>query len=516
MTATPLPVNDGMSRWRQALWILLAGTVIRLLLGAVIPLYADEAYYWEWSRRLAPGYFDHPPVIAWLIALGTALLGDTTVGVRLFPILCGTGFGLAVARTAFHLAGPSAARFAALCAVLIPGLATGFVLATPDAPLLAALACTLHCVVRAIGDDATPRAALRWWLLAGVAVGAAMASKFTGVFLPIGVAIAFALHPALRRHFRAPGPWLAVAVASLLMLPVLLWNVQHDWVSFRFQLAHGFAASPRGSWWGREAELLGGQLGIATPILLVLLGVAVVRALRAPREPRRFTLGVVAAVSAAVFVYSATRRPVEPNWPMIAWVPALVLLAALRPAMRTRWEHRGIRLAVVFTGLVVAHALVPFVPLNPQRDPILKAYGWREAARLVGDETRAFFPDPEHVVLLAPRYQDAALLAWNRRDHPTVYVQAPRGRRSQYDLWPGVPEGIGAGADFVYLARDTAVTPTAALADLAARFDSAAPGSVVRIHRGARVIGARRIWRLIGWGGTLPPASDSIVTPSLR
>jgi 4-amino-4-deoxy-L-arabinose transferase-like glycosyltransferase len=176
--------SDPMLPWRHALWILTAATVLRLALGALVPLFPDEAYYWEWSRRLAGGYFDHPPMIAVLIAGGTALLGDTPLGVRLLPILAGSIAGFWVARAACHLAGPVAARFAAIVFSVLPLSAAGLVLATPDAPLLAALAWTLYAVVRALEMAEEARRETSWWLIAGVAIGLAMASKFTGVFYP--------------------------------------------------------------------------------------------------------------------------------------------------------------------------------------------------------------------------------------------------------------------------------------------------------------------------------------------
>src|SRR5690606_23282520 len=104
----------------------------------------------------------------------------------------------------------------------------GFVLATPDAPLLAAVAMTLALVVRAIDADASPRDAMVAWVGAGVAIGIAMASKFTAVFVPIAVTLAMFVHPSLRRNLKGPGPYVAVLVASLVMLPVLLWNAQHE------------------------------------------------------------------------------------------------------------------------------------------------------------------------------------------------------------------------------------------------------------------------------------------------
>ena len=135
------PLEFGGSAWRQALWILAASTAVRLVLGALIPLFPDETYYWDWSRHLAGGYFDHPPGIAVLIAGGTALLGDTPLGVRLLPILAGSAGGLALLLTACHFGGARAARYTSIVFAVIPLAAAGLVLATPDAPLLAGIAC---------------------------------------------------------------------------------------------------------------------------------------------------------------------------------------------------------------------------------------------------------------------------------------------------------------------------------------------------------------------------------------
>src|SRR5690606_35351211 len=126
MGATAVP-HEVMRLRRQVVLITLLATVLRLALAASLPLVADEAYYWEWSRHLAYGYFDHPPAIAWLLAFGTALFGDTPLGVRFFPVLCGAVAAFALADIDERLACARAARFAALLLAATP-FTIGFVL----------------------------------------------------------------------------------------------------------------------------------------------------------------------------------------------------------------------------------------------------------------------------------------------------------------------------------------------------------------------------------------------------
>ncbi|MBA3853784.1 MAG: hypothetical protein C0503_05165 [Gemmatimonas sp.] len=495
---------------RQAVSITMIATAVRMVLAANLPLVADEAYYWEWSRHLAFGYFDHPPVIAWLIAFGTAVFGDITLGVRFFPVLCGAIAAFALAEATERLAGVRASRFAALLLAATP-FTIGFVLATPDAPLLAALAMTLMLVVRALDPDATPRAALIAWVGAGVAIGLAMASKFTAVFVPIALLLAFAIHPALRVQFRRPGAYVAVLVASLVMLPVLLWNAQHEWIAFRFQLGHGLNAVSNGSWWQRELELLGGQLGLVTPILFVLLVAAIYRDYDPNGEPRRFALAQVALFCLGFFIYSATRRRVEANWPAIGWLPTLVLLAAAQQELRTVWERRAMWLAGALTAIVLVHVAVPFLPVAARKDPAARLRGWDAlvsatapaAFESAGPAATGAVPSAAPRFLATARYQEAALLAWHDPAHPEVSAINLLGRRNQYDLWPRFQDRAQPGATLVLVVPDTSMHP--ALVDsLRPHFAAATPGALTAVTYRGDTLTLRRAWTLSDWRGTWP------------
>jgi 4-amino-4-deoxy-L-arabinose transferase-like glycosyltransferase len=493
---------------RQTLVIILGATALRLLLAATLPLVADEAYYWEWSRRLAFGYFDHPPVIAWLVAHGTAIFGDSTLGVRFFPVLCGMVAAFALADAAERLAGAAAARFAALLLALTP-FTVSFVLATPDAPLLAAVAMTFAALVRATDPAASPRDSLFAWTAAGVAIGLAMASKFTAVLVPMGATLAIVVHPALRHHLRKPGPYVAVLVASLVMLPVLWWNASHEWIAFRFQLGHGLGAPASGSWWMRELELIGGQAGLATPILFVLLVAAIQGSAQPKRGEQKFLLALTAAFCLGFFVYSATRRGVEANWPAIGWMPALILLAAASGAARTAWERRALWLSGSLTALALAHVAFPFLPIAARKDPAARLRGWESLAAAVRDEGNAAAPGTRF--LAAARYQEAAFIAWHDPEHPDVSAVNLLSRRNQYDIWPRFQDRASAGATLVLVVPDTSAAP--ALVDsLRPHFAAATPGPLVAVTYRGDTLTLRRPWTLSGWRGTWPADPNDPIT----
>ena len=520
-------------------------TALRVVLAVVVPLFPDETYYWDWSRHLAGGYFDHPPVIAWLIAGGTALFGDTRLGVRILPILAGTAGGFALIRTSCHFAGARGARYASAVFAVIPLSILGLTLATPDAPLLAGIAWSLYAVVRALDEPAGSRGGLRWWLVGGVAIGFAMASKFTAVFIPFGLLIAFAWHGPLRSRLRDPGAWLAVGVASLVMVPVLLWNANHDWIAFRFQLGHALDPVARGTWYNRELELIGGQAALLTPILFVLVVAAIWRSLRAPEmgagtrptnarptaappesasptaistvsapapgashDSVRLTLAVVAAFCLAFFLYSAIRKGVSANWPAIAWLPGIVLLGAARRGARTPWERRGAWLALALTAPLYMHVVVPWLPLPPARDQVSKAHGWDALALSVDSALRTIEVvegrPAGSVSVAANRYQDASMLAFHLPGHPDVPSLNLGGRPNQYEFWPNFTQDARPGHTVLLvleLPRDSVPGP---IRRLRPYFTSIMPGPFIPLKRGDVVLGQRRLWILTDWTGAWP------------
>ena len=500
--------NDDARQWHAALAITLAAALVRLLFAALLPLFPDETYYWDWSRHLAAGYFDHPPAIAYLIDAGTAVAvrvgaGPSPFAIRFFPVLAGAAAGLFTALIARRLGGGSAARTASVVFALMPLAASGLVLATPDAPLLAASAAGIYFVVCALQAATGSRESTRHWLSAGVCLGLAFSSKYTSILLPVTLTAAVLMRPSLRVRLREPGPYLACIAATLVFLPVLHWNWAHDWISFRFQIQHGLGPA-KGSAIKRELDLIGGQLGLVSPILFALAAGAVWRTLRRRADDARFALAVVATGSWVFFAYSAIRRPVEANWPAPSYVPAIALLAARLPASN-RWLRRGIALAAVLVAILYVHALHPILPLPAQRDPVARSAGWKGLAARV-QATRALLGPRTFVG--ADRYQEVSELAYQLPDQPHALCMCITGRHNQYELWPTFPSVAQFGDNLVLVLDDTPGTPGTA-ARLSPYFARASKGAIAPLLRGDDTVSVRRLWVLQGYRGGWPTAAPN-------
>jgi len=480
---------------RGAVVVLVIAFVLQLVVAACTPLDGDESLYWEWSRHLAWGYLDHPPGVAWMVRLGTALLGDTTLGVRLFGVIGNAAAAWIAVVLAVRHAGAHAALPAAIGVSSLPMLGNWLVLATPDNGLYAAGMLTLLLVDNALRAAAGGKAATGWWLLAGVALGAAGLAKELAVLLALGVGIALVTNRESRRSLATTGPYLGASIALAMVLPVVLWNRANDWVFFRFVLSRGLGEQSGGAA-GRLLDLVLGQLGLVSPILLVLLVAAVIATLRAPRTPGAHLLAVQSLVVLCWFVVVAARHEVEENWLLLAWPPAAILLA-MRVAER-RWR-RGFAVGAALGGaavlLIHAHVLFGVLSLDPRHDPFRRGHGWREVAARVAVARTSTGAD---TWVAGNRFQDASQLAFHLPDHPPVFSLNLRSRGNQYDLWPGFADRAAVGDALLLVVDDPAE------ADLVERlrphFSEVA--SVELVETAALV--PKRIWRLGGWRGGWP------------
>ncbi len=528
-------------------WLLLT-LAIRIMLATLTPLFPDESYYWEWSRHLAAGYFDHPPGIAWAIAAGTSLLGDNVAGVRMLPILFGSitqaaavavaasvgGSGLhpnganafgatasvantslsgaSSSNTAGANAGAAAAVRAAVASALLPIATLGLVLATPDAPLFAFTTIAVLCVDRALASSSRSARSTLWWLGAGIAIGFALLSKYSAILVPAALAVAFVIHPLLRKRLGEPGPWLAAVVAFAVFSPVIWWNLQNEFISFRFQLGHGFGGGAKGSIISRELALFGGQLALATPILAVLMGVALWRSLASLRSydhhrehhsqhllnARLFAIAAVAAMPLVFFAISATRKNVEANWPALAYPAAIIVLAvSANRGVLKRWWNRAMWCAAVILTVAVAQVVHPVLPLAPRKDPIARAYGWDRLAQVVDSVAATVEVEGDSRLHLASeRYQDASELAFHIRGQPEVMAISIASRKSQYDLWYDPTQIIGKG-DHLVASFDANPDGDTRAKVVGVWFEKTVEGPTVALQRNGKDVAHRKVWVFI-------------------
>lgn len=359
---------------------LVGLTALRLAMAATVPLSPDEAYYFVWSRALAAGYLDHPPMVALWIRAGTALAGPGALGIRLLaPLAAALGSVLLwqAAERLFPARRAGLWAAALLNATLIMGV--GATTLTPDTPLLFFWVCTLWALARVVTGGRP-----MWWLLVGLFTGLALDSKYTAAFLPIGIALWLLV--AGRPWLARPWAWLGALVGLGTVAPVLWWNATHGWASFTKQ-----GGRIDNFQWHRAAqyllELIGGQLGLATPLVLALCAAGIVAAVRRGwrgRDPAWALLAALSLPPVLVFVEHASGDRVQGNWPAIIYPAAVIAAAGLMAPGWQRLLRPAVILGATMTAVVYLQATVAAFPLPVRYDvTALQLDGWPDLAEQV-------------------------------------------------------------------------------------------------------------------------------------
>lgn len=427
--------------WVAALLLFtLLGNVVGWLGLGLMP---EEAYYWGWSQRLELSYYDHPPLVAWLMWPFTTLLGSPTWVVRLPAVLSWLVGAVLGYQMAQRIYGGYAGALALLVWSSLPIVQVGFHIVTPDSPLIIFTWLTLWFAWRAVNESQP-----RWWLWTGVMGGLAVLGKYPGVLVVGGVFFALLSSREGWAELKTRWPWLAAVLSLIVFLPVILWNAQHDWLSFAFQLGHGIKAKADKDIGLLLSAFIGGQVLVAMPWTLFAMALATTS--RGSKEPRPsgYTHALLVwgfLLPLLVFGLAGLTDLSAPNWPETAYAGGTVLLAGALNRWLLRggeWRSAGvITLSVLFLFTVVLMNMIRFPQwiklfvaddYRPSHSTQLsQSYGWD---RVREELKRQLAEEQEQCPILADSHTRAAMVGWllqqpERVDTPQVT------RYSQYTVW---------------------------------------------------------------------------------
>ncbi|CEJ11545.1 Undecaprenyl phosphate-alpha-4-amino-4-deoxy-L-arabinose arabinosyl transferase [bacterium YEK0313] len=368
---------------RAALAVILAFTALRVVFAALLGFGVDESYTLGQARHLSLSYFDHPPLHIWLAHAAMKLFG-TSWAVRLPFVLLFAATSWLMFRLTERLFGAPAGLWATFSLnVSVFFLASPGTWVVPDGPLLFCLAAGVLALARLFfpADGEHPSV---WgaWTLAGLAFGLAGLSKYSAIFVVAGLAL-FLVATGHRRQLLHPAPYLGALIAAVVVSPVILWNMGHDWASLKFQAGRG---GGKGLTLTAFAQMVVGQFVWLAPWVAVPLAYAGVAAFGAVRDPRRLFLIALGLPSIAYFtLQSLWSGWALPHWPMPGWFFVFPLLglwlaenpdAKPSPAAWAKW-CAGLAFGLAIgLGAIGATGLLTQLGVPAKADPTLDALNW--------------------------------------------------------------------------------------------------------------------------------------------
>jgi len=434
-----------MSHWRPqtpsakaSFWLVLVLSIWHLFLAGQVTLSVDEAHYALYGLKPDWSYFDHPPMVGWLNAVALQF-GQSEMHLRTLPVLFFALANIVLYRIARRLF-PDFDWIGFWTLALINSAFMFQLLSVsmlPDTPLMLASLMVVWSLLNLREEAATSPKAFRSALWLGFWLGIAALSKYTAITLVFSLVIIL----LLERRFdwlKNRGLWLAIALTALMTSPILWWNVQHDWLSFLYQIHHG---TQNTDWqWQRfvNSQLL--QMGVYS-LLLFIAGIALMLTCWRPtaNAETQAAIRILSSFSLPIIVLFGWNAGYEmslPHWTQPAW---LLMSPAIVYYCWQHWSQRWLRISVYFSSALTltlsvlsnSQLATPWMPLTEKNNLVRELHGWPQAIAEAEKLQQSL-----KVPLFASNWTQASRIAWYAAPQP-VYVTD--NRFDQFDLWFGNP-----------------------------------------------------------------------------
>lgn len=387
---------------KNILWLLGISFFIKVLIGGILPLSPDEAYYWVWSHHLQLSYFDHPPFISWLFLMGQPLEGLASF-VRLPGLVMSHLTLLIWVLLLKDFLNPSQLKTFTALALLMPFVGPAGLIITPDTPMLFFWSACLLCMHKLMKSESWKMA-----LALGLCFGLGFDSKYPIVLL---LPILFAWLIFEKGLSKKSLSWIGVGTLGALAtsFPVWFWNLTNEMESFGFQLSHGFG--------GREFQIkypihyFTAQLGLLFPTILFFAWKS--------RKQAPLWLKWAAVFPLMFFGFSSLFSYAEANWPIAAH-PAFLALATLT-IHNSPWKKITAAIWGLVLCLVISEALFPWISTSGLRLKTRVLHKYDAVAERVQDLSPVY----------ARTYQMASIVSFLNRT--PVYKLRGMNRKDFYD-----------------------------------------------------------------------------------
>ena len=435
----------------RAVWLfVLALTAIRFTMLGTSDLSFDEAHYWMWSERLAPAYFSKGPGIAFAIRASTALFGATEFGVRFLSPVIGAATSLLLYYFTRRLFNERAAFWGIVALNAVPLFNVGNLVMTIDPLSIFFWVAAMYVFWLAL--ERTPTG-LWLWAATGLLIGLGFLCKYTNAFELLSIVLVLALVPRHRREFKRAGFYLLLAAFAVCLVPPLLWNYQHTWVTVAHLQSRGGLDQPLGLHPTEVLGFLGAHFLTFSPLLFLALAWAVIANWRRARQQFKvlflFWFGLPVF---GFYLLLSFNDQAAPNWDVLAFISLMVLAAAYwsERLAGKRWVAQFLGAAIllgIFGSVFVADTDLlrsMNIPFPHHRDPADRVRGWKSASHAL-EKIRHDYEanNKEQLFVIADQRDRASEMSFYFKekrvegaDHPPVYIVESQDIQNQFSFWP--------------------------------------------------------------------------------
>ncbi len=453
-------LNKRLDTWKAFfIFALIAVIIFRIyyISSGSLDLSPDEAHYWEWSRRLDLSYYSKGPLIAYLIHAGTSVLGDNVFGIRGMAVLFSVLSSVVLYKLIKDLYDNiPAAVFGSLLFQIIPLYAPFGIIFSIDSPFIFFWILSLYAFWLAVNNSTqftvlnysnkdTPAFSLsgyKTWVIVGITAGLGLLAKYTMAFFFL-CGFLFLLFSDKRWLLWTAKPYLALLTAILIFSPVIIWNIQNDWVTLKHTAGHvGFADGFRISI-ETFGEFLLSQVGVITPVIFFLMMYRLFIQFNFDLKGRFLFFFCIPV--AAFFLLKSLQGKVQANWAMHGYITALIAFSGYY--LNSGLKRSKLVVILTIVGIIIALTVTVIshypsvINLPPKSDPSSRLRGWRGLGTEVSNIHSSILKEGE-VIIFSDSYQVSSQLAFYVQGKPETYCINLGRRLNQYDFWPDLNSRI--------------------------------------------------------------------------
>lgn len=410
-------------------FLLFLPAFLQLLILSTFDLGVDEAHYMLYARHLDLSYFDHPPLVGWVHFLFNSVLGENLWAARLPAVAIGLFSTFQIFE---FLKRQKFSENEALFAAVITSFSFQiFVLNTfllPDT-----LCVLLIWPLMQTTKNLVEKKRLQDWLLLGLWLGLSGLAKYTSVLLLVPVAVVIISHLGFS-FLKKPGFYLAVILAAVIVSPVLMWNKQHQWASFRFQSGH--VLSTQEVSWKSFLQSWSLQFGIYSPFLWPVAMWGFYQLCQKMRKQASVELQFAGWTAISIFIfflYASFQNTVLPHWPILFYLFTMPLGLAM---MKQRWPRLITVCGSITAGILIMLSVLLVTGIGYRIPGALKDVGgWPEISKTANEKLN----EQSFMAVTNWTYASRALF-YNPKNESRIFVLGDHN--DQFDFWKsGSPEG---------------------------------------------------------------------------
>ena len=417
---------------KLAIITTLAFLVLRVIISIKLNLTDDEAYYYTWTKHLSYSYFDHPPMVAYFLKLSTLIFGETNLAMRVPGLVGSLVSSVFIYKIVYYFSKDEKKAFWGLGVYqVLPIFSMGAIMTLPDTPLMLFYVLSLWVFIKIVYEKKS-----HYWYYLGVLMGLGFLSKYNMVLVYPSVFFFLLFSKEDRYWFKRKEPYLAFGISLLFFIPVILWNMEHNWASFGFHLkdrqSSTFAFRPKYFF-----RFLLAQLVVASAILFFAFWKDIWQNFK-KRDVK--LLAWFAFPIFIVFGISSISNASKIHWTAMAFIP-MIIISSMYKTWKPLFTKIAVGFAIVLTSIIYIQGLYPMIPMTD--DITNDMYGWDKT----GVAVDKILKEDKNFFLFSNRYQTTSQLSFYLPNKE--YVYSLNGSTEMFDFWEPEDKLIGKNGIFV-------------------------------------------------------------------